>query len=229
MVLVPRNSPRASFGKARRDAREPGAADGPERWTGAGPTPGPGQYGSQSLPSSCCSRSAAFVFGTSGRAGPRQRACPGPGSYAPKVLNEGPGYSYRPPHVENSPRVGGGAISPGPGAYGDVYKELDGPKFSIGQARQKQDIVQYPGPGHYTGGVGYTASPTKRRPQPGFGFGTSVREPGSLRRTPGPGQYTVARTLGGVEFSMLPKRPGPAPESTGPGPGAHNVRQDFDE
>mmetsp|Transcript_24542 Transcript_24542/g.76351 ORF Transcript_24542/g.76351 Transcript_24542/m.76351 type:complete len:229 (-) Transcript_24542:58-744(-) len=228
MVLIPRTSPRHSFGTGLRDAREQGGARG--RWAD-GPTPGPGHYGEQSPPLSSRARSTAAVFGTSERRGAGQRLCPGPGSYAAKTLQTGPGYPFRPSELERLPPAAGpGAASPGPGAHGVLHGEMNGPKYSMGQGRQTKEVVPHPGPGHYSAGSVSAAATPRRRAQRGFGFGTSVREPGSPHPLPGPGQYSVDRSLGGKEYSLLPRRANPAADScSSPGPGAHNVRSGFGE
>lgn len=233
MVLVPRNTPKVSFGVRGPPDRPPD-------------TPGPGHYGdARSAPAApprgetqIFARNGAAVFGTCQSRGYYPKAGPGPGAYGSKDLAKGPSYSCthrKQATVWDAPRSEGEA--PGPGAYGE---KLDlgnstlpeGPKFSIGQPYRSK-VEDLPGPGHY-GSVGqqhasgrYSARKQKR----GFGFGTSVREPGVSHRMPGPGQYSPPlTTLSGPKHSMAPRRINAAPDSAAfPGPGAHEHHGELGE
>merc|ERR1740122_68363 len=102
-----------------------------------------------------------------------------------------------------------------------------------GDARTTKRDLPWMGPGHYgAGGGGRTAEPASfwsRRVTPGFGFGTSSREPGGRGRTPGPGQYSMKSTLGGPNFSLAARRERRSPENGVPGPGAHEHHPDFED
>mmetsp|Transcript_12911 Transcript_12911/g.38869 ORF Transcript_12911/g.38869 Transcript_12911/m.38869 type:complete len:220 (-) Transcript_12911:104-763(-) len=219
MVLIPRSAPKHSFGTGLRSARE--------GWPGAEPSPGPGHYGSASLPSSRRGRSAVSTFGASERCELRQTLCPGPGQYATKAQRSGPSYSHGQTAFERMPLPGDTAATPGPGAYQVLHAEAEGPKFSLVSARRAKDVA-HPGPGHYDARAGFSSVP-RRRTKPGFGFGTSSREPGSPHRTPGPGHYSLERKVGGGGWSILPRRTRTSLEPPGPGPGQHTLGPVFGE
>jgi hypothetical protein len=228
MVLVPRTSPRVSFGQR---SIEPVANE----------NPGPGQYNSHTGPVGIFTRNGAAVFGTSPRSY-RHRECPGPGAYnhKPQMELKGPAYSFSPRRkrdfsqdtVQDSQEH---ELGPGPGAYDDSSFELrstisSGPSFSMAStfSNFREKVNRGPGPGHYTSAV------TARRGQSSgraFGFGTSRREPGTIFKTPGPGQYAMSSTMSGPFFSLTPRRLSTRDcgENGVPGPGAHDHHADFED
>jgi len=201
-------------------------------------TPGPGHYGAvadEGQASLMFQRSANAVFGTGSARGPRDRGAPGPGAYIQDstAFPRGPSYSLTerlpaPEGMTKETRLS--KDGPGPGAYGDVGSSglAGGPKFSMGTPRRGPVPLQAapePGPGHYQRDVNpdAVAFPWQRRKN-GYVFGTAVRvlSQGS-RRSPGPGQYPVARsTLGGPSITMSPRFGESRRREDGPGPGAHN-------
>mmetsp|Transcript_41690 Transcript_41690/g.116158 ORF Transcript_41690/g.116158 Transcript_41690/m.116158 type:complete len:221 (-) Transcript_41690:120-782(-) len=220
MVLIPRTSPRHSFGARPQEVARLRSE-----------TPGPGHYGALCSPASrCFSRSGGTGFGTAARGDREQRPCPGPGHYAAKALAPGPKYSCSPrrPAEGGSPVIASPwAAAPGPGAYSSSHVEFEGPKYSFAGRRGEEQAV-HPGPGHYSDPSYATA---RRRTKSGFSFGNSTREPGSARRMPGPGHYSIASTVGSAAQYSMPARPAiraPDPHSS-PGPGQHNLKPEFGE
>mmetsp|Transcript_19618 Transcript_19618/g.42893 ORF Transcript_19618/g.42893 Transcript_19618/m.42893 type:complete len:222 (+) Transcript_19618:77-742(+) len=214
MVLVPRSAPSHTMG-----AKLAGQAH-------LSDTPGPGYYDSRKVPP--LFRSGAAVFGTSARQG-KTSGGPGPGSYAPRYRSKGPHFSCSPRRGQSAWRCDTEELKngPGPGAYDLIqeWHENHGPKYTIAfkssgsakaEAEKKQRLPKSL--------VSPEAPLSSRRASSGPGFGTSVREPGRIGPTPGPGQYGQASTLGGPCHSMAPRRPRAELKvlTDVPGPGAHN-------
>lgn len=229
MVLIPRTAPKISFGIKGNDLQAYGHD-----------TPGPGHYNAQSMPTTVWARNAAAVFGTNPRTA-RERTGPGPGSYTLIERQQGPKYSCG-PRRPDSP-VGQFELKrerdagPGPGAYdGNPNFAADAPKFSMASHLSGKGDISSPGPGHYTLDVAGPARSTRpvRRQRPGYSFGTSLREPGNLGKTPGPGQYSLRSTLSGPGYSLTPRRAINFQRQNGvpggvPGPGAHDHHPDFSD
>lgn len=228
MVLIPRSAPKISFGTRGREQQAP-------------ETPGPGHYSgapSQTLRTSNMPRGATFNFGTSSR-GNRSRHTPGPGAYTARdglSRRSGPAFSMRPRRSSSRWRFEscGRDSGPGPGSYrvdNCLSLNEEAPKYSMGTKGFDEVIKagEIPGPGHY--GLGSRGLPKLTpRNKPGFGFGTSTREPGKDTHTPGPGQYssrTSLGTCGAPSYSLYAKRRYSEPKETVPGPGAHDVRPNF--
>eukprot|EP00929_Paragymnodinium_shiwhaense_P025117 TRINITY_DN15265_c0_g1_i1.p1 TRINITY_DN15265_c0_g1~~TRINITY_DN15265_c0_g1_i1.p1 ORF type:complete len:226 (-),score=12.87 TRINITY_DN15265_c0_g1_i1:280-957(-) len=225
MVLIPRSAPKLSFGTRGREAQAP-------------ETPGPGHYsgaGEQGLSTSICPRSATWNFGTSGREN-RLRQTPGPGAYSQKEVSRrrGPAYSLRPRRPQSRWRMEAcdRDAGPGPGSYRTdqaLCLNMETPKYSMA-GRGSEKATEAPGPGHY--GLGSRGAPTfKTRNKPGYGFGTSSREPGKNFCTPGPGQYSLQNSVGagGPSYSLMAKRSHLESKDMLPGPGAHDLKPNFGE
>uniref|UniRef100_A0A7S1EVS4 Uncharacterized protein n=1 Tax=Noctiluca scintillans TaxID=2966 RepID=A0A7S1EVS4_NOCSC len=210
MVLIPRNSPKASLGHRNISSHRAPAQD----------TPGPGHYVKEPSHDSVFSRNGAAFFGTSCRDS-RVRVSPGPGSYEPLKLKRGVDFRRESPLAAWSPsRLP--QTTPGPGAYGDtLFFGTDGPKHSMGSVRRARWETGGPGPGQHA-----SCSQSAPRSQRCTGFGTSQRE-GSMKRSPGPGDYSLGSTLGGPKALLTPRQEVTSPLKPQnlhvPGPGAHNL------
>lgn len=228
MVLVGRSSARITFGGGRKEEQGP-------------LSPGPGSYGGDTH--NTFARSAAASFGTGGQVAAVEKKGPGPGSYNVQGRQRSGGWSLAPRRA----RVAPSELKPGPGAYGGGREfTTEGPKYSMATPRQRPVPwfnCEPPGPGAYAGEDPRAAWTSTRKKAPGFGFGTSVREPRS-HSTPGPGQYSTPASpphmLSGPAFGISPRRPlghlsaGGRPTfepkhqkhdknvSDAPGPGAHD-------
>lgn len=211
MVLIPRSSPKATFGvKSTLPQQRPQE------------TPGPGQYAGQTVASATFARSGAAVFGTSGRT-PRHRPSPGPGSYSVQEATGAPSWTCSMRMTAEIPTAWDDG--PGPGSYGPGSFLADGPKFSIATPRRNLSRHEDPGPGHYGQTYGETPQSARLR-TPGFGFGTAARE-SMQKRSPGPGQYSMNSAMGSAPKYSMPPRRDKAPTESGPGPGAHDQGPQF--
>lgn len=221
MVLISRTAPKHSFGSASRDL---GAV---------GTTPGPGDYGFHSWPRDQPRRKprgGAAVIGTSNRFGVGPMPSPGPGSYSARKLGRGPAItcSFRHPMDDEIARE----AVPGPGTYHNSCTRFsEGPRYSMPGKGPEADLSQVPGPGQYGGAIGRASSARTRGSrslQYGRSFGRAPRSPGMPDAMPGPGQYRLGDTFGaGPRFSLASRQPAPLCDTTGPGPGAHDVLQHF--
>lgn len=209
MVLIGRTAQKRSIGIPLRTLEAYG--------------PGPGHYSNQNV-----SQGPAAVIGSE----PRQRSLrrrPGPTEYYPQELGRktAPAYSLGASWRDIEPRPIH-QLGPGPGAYGmgPEFAETN-MKYSIralvSEKTWKADMS--PGPGHFNherlGDVGYS-----RRNKRGFGFGSSQREPGSSRITPGPGDYSLSSITcepkHSISHSISQRRPPVHRPEDVPGPGAYH-------
>eukprot|EP00928_Gymnodinium_smaydae_P045684 TRINITY_DN30414_c0_g2_i1.p1 TRINITY_DN30414_c0_g2~~TRINITY_DN30414_c0_g2_i1.p1 ORF type:complete len:230 (-),score=7.65 TRINITY_DN30414_c0_g2_i1:91-780(-) len=223
MVLVPRSSPKVSFGSKGSDSQ-------------AEVTPGPGDYGdttSKAQWSIVFKRTGGnAVFGTSARETSARRT-PGPCCYCPRqeaTFKRTPMYSCRGRQSDSEWMAHTRVVDsgPGPGAYSEHLAKFadEGPKFSIRPQIPKKTTSE-PGPGHYGDGSRGVPVLTARSTSKGFSFGTSARCPSERSRNPGPGQYSATSSVGigtaGPSYSLTPRRPLPTGKEQVPGPGAHGT------
>mmetsp|Transcript_58499 Transcript_58499/g.128259 ORF Transcript_58499/g.128259 Transcript_58499/m.128259 type:complete len:224 (+) Transcript_58499:115-786(+) len=183
----------------------------------ADPVPGPGAYGHITSDKDKYTKSPNFVFGTSGRDGPRGASQPGPGQYTPDDPNRvSARYGFG---TSSRGGIGSKSSGPGPGSYETRANMDGGPKYTAAPRRAQSAGANAPGPGAYqaTNSVKSTLETS-----PKWGFGTSQRQGlSSVNRTPGPGQYEAATKIGDApKYSMKPRRTAGGNAQT-PGPGAH--------
>mmetsp|Transcript_25905 Transcript_25905/g.46839 ORF Transcript_25905/g.46839 Transcript_25905/m.46839 type:complete len:232 (-) Transcript_25905:91-786(-) len=223
MVLLPRNSPKTSFGLRPRQSS-------------LHTSPGPGHYESRAPEVALrFSRTGATLFGTSVREG-FPRPSPGPGAYTSEDI--GRKMKCSAPAYTCSPRLRiQETIQDGPAPVdhcGDLTFSVDAPKYSIANPRSVKGDEGRPGPADYAPGQSAVGNPilASRAHRMG-GFGSEERMRSPRFSTPGPGSYSKPSTLGGQACRMaLPQKLPSHASSTAaytPGPGAYSSMSDFGE
>lgn len=222
MVLLPRNSPKSSFGLRGKEQS-------------VVPSPGPAHYNSRAPEVTLrFSRQGASCFGTSVREG-FPKPSPGPGQYTAqdigqKMRSSAPKYTCS-PRLQAQEKV---EASPAPVDYSrDAPFAAEAPKYSIATPRSSKDDDGRPGPAHYVPGHSAVGNPIlRRRRERTGGFGSEERMKGPRVVNPGPGQYSMMSTLAGPSHKMAPPQelpPHSLSSTISPGPGVYSTVSDFGE